>query len=90
MNLSPEQRELFRHALLTVLECDGSAVFGLGAPALAQLVKRHGFRPVVAEVETELAYLQDKELVTTITKTLSPEVKAWRITADGRDFLAAS
>ncbi|HTH46279.1 MAG TPA: hypothetical protein VMB21_02085 [Candidatus Limnocylindria bacterium] len=90
MNLIPEQRELFRHALLAVLERDGSAVFGLSAATLAELVKPRGFRPVVAEVEAELAYLQDKDLVTTIAKTLSPEVKAWRITAAGRDFLAAT
>jgi hypothetical protein len=35
-----------------------------------------------------LQYLVDKSLLTAVTKTISPENPAWRITAAGRDFLA--
>jgi len=87
MNLDPTQRELFRLALLRVLAANGSR-FGLTHAALAAHVVRFGFRPVEAEVGEEIAYLADKELVADLRKVLSPENRAWRITAAGRDHLA--
>ncbi|MDB6123207.1 MAG: hypothetical protein JWQ71_2200 [Pedosphaera sp.] len=41
--MSPEQRELFRIALMRVLDANGASRFGLGAPALAMLVAQFGF-----------------------------------------------
>lgn len=87
MNLDSTQRELFRNALLRVLAANGTR-FGLTPAALAAQVVRFGFRPSAEEVAEEVAYLADKALVTEMRKVLSPENRAWRITADGRDHLA--
>ncbi len=81
------QRELFRLALLRVLDANQTR-FGLGAAALASLVCEFGFTPGAAETEIELRYLHDKGLVTPLSKVLSPENRVWRITASGRDCLA--
>ena len=40
------------------------------------------------DISNELAYLEDKELAKPIAKLLSPELRAWKITAAGRDFFA--
>lgn len=83
----PAQRESLRHCLLEVAETNGSR-FGLTADAFAVLVARFGFRVGADRVAEELQYLADKGLVVAVEKRISPEVEAWRISADGRDFVA--
>lgn len=85
--MNATERELFRVALLRVLEANGTR-FGLTAEALAALVVRFGFRPATEVVAEELTYLADKGLVVPVGKLISPENSAWRIAAAGRDFLA--
>jgi len=87
--MTPEQRELFRISLLRVLDANRSQ-FGFGLTALATLVLRFGFKVGPDDVEPEIIYLEDKGFVTLIGKAISPENRTWRITADGRDYLASN
>jgi hypothetical protein len=82
------QREQLRLSLLRYLDRDGSAMFGLPTKRLQVNARSEGFTVTYDIVEAELIYLQDKGLVAEISKTLSPEVRAWRVTAQGRDLLA--
>ena len=84
--MNATQRELFRIEILrTTANC---------APQAATLRVLHTYlRPVFlktteAEIEVEVQYLVGKGLLTPAAKTLSPENKAWHVSADGRDFLA--
>lgn len=85
--MSPEERELLRLALLRVLDTNRTA-FGLPAPALGLQIRRFGFQVDPAELTVELEYLLDKGLVALKDKVISPENRAWRLTAAGRDFIA--
>lgn len=86
--MNASQRELFRLALLRVLEAN-STERGLGLQALQLLVGAFGFpMPNTADIRTELEYLGDKGLIAPVGKSISPENKCWRITAAGRDELA--
>lgn len=88
--MNAQQRELLRQAVLTVLEANNTR-FGLGVDAIAFHAKGYGFPALDrATLEPELEYLQEKELIAEVTKTLSPENRVWKITAAGRDFLATS
>lgn len=80
-------REQFRIALLNVLEANQTK-FGLNILALRLHARRFGCEVMPSDVLIELRYLQDKKLVETMPKEISPEIEAWRITAAGRDFLA--
>jgi hypothetical protein len=83
-----EQRELYRIALLRVLEANETQ-WGLSASVLAVHVAVFGFRGLGTELaSTELRYLQDKGFVKVPSKAISPENETWRITAAGRDWLA--
>jgi hypothetical protein len=88
--MNGEQREQLRLSLLRFLE-DNPTRFGLGTVLLCQMARQEG-RPALLwrEVEQELLYLHDKGLVTEACKALSPEIRAWRITAAGRDLCAQS
>lgn len=86
--MNPETRELFRKALLRVLDANNTR-FGLGAKALGHLVASYGFSsPNESDLKTELQYLEDKKLITECMKGVSPENRSWRISAEGRDFVA--
>lgn len=85
--MNAEQRELFRLALLRVLDANNTR-HGLTAKALAHLVVSFGFKPTEAEVDEAIRYLEGKGLVEEVTKKLSPENRAFRITAEGIDFIA--
>lgn len=61
---------------------------GLSAGLLQSFIAAEGQRITEAELSGELIYLEDKKLLARVSKTLSPEMKLWRITAEGRDFLA--
>lgn len=82
----PELREQFRLALLSVL--DAAASVGLRESSLCLHMKAAGFEPTLVELRTELTYLDDKKFVAELSKQISPELRRWRITATGRDFLA--
>ena len=88
--MNSERRELFRLALLRVLDANHTR-FGLGLPALGHWAASFGFpNPLASELERELQYLEDKAHVAPVLKGISPENRAWRITAAGRDYLAAA
>ena len=62
---------------------------GLGVQALQHLIPAFGFNfPAMDELTAEVQYLVDKGFIAPATKVISPENKAWRITAAGRDELA--
>ncbi len=85
--MSAEQRELFRLALLRVLDANHTR-FGLSAAALGHLVAQFGFpSPPTQAVIREIQYLEDKGLIAELFKGISPENRVWRITAEGRDYL---
>ena len=88
--MKPEEKENFRTSLLGVLEERASNKFGLSIHAIRIFLAQYGFHDSAAEdMAAELQYLADKGFVTLVSKTISPENRCWRITANGRDFLAA-
>lgn len=90
MKMTAEQREQLRLSLLRFLEANGTR-FGLATSLLVQMARSEG-RPELerAEVVSELTYLEDKTFLAPVLKGISPENPAWRITAEGRDFLATA
>ena len=85
--MTTESRELFRIALLKILGRIPSAALRLEAIRLNLVT--FGFSDAAKEdIAAELAYLQDKGFISEFIKAVSPENKAWRITAAGRDFIA--
>ena len=88
MVMNTEKRESFRIALLRVMEANNTH-YGLGLAALGHLAGSFGFAGVKgADVDKEMVYLEDKRYAIQVAKTISPENRAWRITAEGRDYLA--
>lgn len=86
--MNAADRELFRIALLRVLEAN-STRFGLGVPAISLGMGAWGFKGAsMDQIAMELRYLFDKGFVATLEKAVSPEIQSWRITANGRDWLA--
>ena len=90
MNASAAYREQLRLSLLRFLDNNASAR-GLSAALLMQMARSEG-RPTLdlATVNAELQYLLDKKLLADVGKIISPELAAFRISADGRDFVAAN
>ncbi len=87
--MNPQRRELLRLALLRVLDAN-STRYGLGLEALRHLSASFGFyMPEPELVEAEMCYFEDKGFAAQIAKPISPENRAWRITANGRDYLAS-
>ncbi len=88
--MTPEVREQVRIALLRYLAANKTR-WGYNVALLRQLLVADGFGYLSpAEVEAELQYLADKGLVAEAPKLISPELRAWRITAAGRDWLATT
>jgi hypothetical protein len=86
--MTTQQREQIR--LSTLRYCEAADPYGLADGLLLQFIRSEGFRAVTAaQLRGELQYLADKSLIATVSKTISPENTAWRVTAAGRDFLAA-
>jgi DNA-binding HxlR family transcriptional regulator len=86
--MTTEQRELFRMAILRVLDANNTR-FGLGRSAIGHNMVVFGFpQPRTDDLTSELRYLEDKGFVSEALKGISPENRAWRITASGRDFIA--
>ena len=87
MKRTTQQTEQIRLSLLRY--CSSAAQYGLATPLLAQLLRSEGFGGIEADdARAELLYLADKGLVAPVSKLVSPENEAWRITAAGRDFTA--
>lgn len=85
--MNAQQREQVRLSLLRY--CESADQYGLAAGLLLQFVRNEGFRSVTAEnLDAEILYLADKGFLSAVIKSISPENRAWRITAAGRDFLA--
>lgn len=82
MNLSPELREQVRLSILRY--CLRPTRTGLIRASLAG----EGFKLTAEDVESQVDYLADKELLKPNHKLVSPENKIWRTTADGQDYLA--
>ncbi|ODU24542.1 MAG: hypothetical protein ABS95_01755 [Verrucomicrobia bacterium SCN 57-15] len=86
--MTPQQRELLQLAILQVLDADPSR-FGLGLDAVTLHASAFGFPKVTRDqVEVELDYLLDKELVENPGKILEPANRKWKRTAAGRDYLS--
>ncbi len=87
--MNPEQKELFRKAILQVLDANPTR-HGLPASAIAHHLSPFGFPNVNMEaLLDELDYLErrDPALVDQAMKIISKENKAWRITRAGEAFL---
>lgn len=86
--MNAEERESVRISLLRFL-AHRPWIFGLPTAVLWAHVRLEGLPHVSREqVEAELLYLADKGMVVRVDKRISPESAAWRITAEGRDWLA--
>lgn len=83
MNLTPAEREQVRLCLLRY----GQTALSVGL--MLSYLRAEGFRRMErAVVEIEVQYLIDKGLMENQTKAVSPEMRAYRTTASGRDYLA--
>lgn len=85
--MNPAEREQVRLSLLRYLAANRTA-YGLPVGALRQYLATEGTLLEAETVAAEMQYLTDRGLSEEIQKRLSPEIRCWRITADGRDLLA--
>jgi hypothetical protein len=86
--VKPDQREQLRLSLLRFL-AENPTRWGFNLALLTQMARAEGRAALTSgEVEAELLYLEDKGLIAPAEKRLSPELRAWRISAAGRDLLA--
>jgi len=83
--MNAQQRNILRVTLLLVAR---SAPLGLTMEFAPVALRSRAIRAESQEIQDEVSYLVDKGLLVPVPKRVSPEIKAWRITADGRDFLA--
>lgn len=86
--MTATEREQLRLSLLRFL-ADNPTRFGFNVALLLQMARNEGRSELVrTEVEAELQYLEDKQFITLVNKSISPENRVWRITSDGRDYFA--
>lgn len=83
--MTAELRHSLRKALLLIAR---SAPLGLTIESARVMLGGFALQPTTGEIRDEIAYLVDKGLLAPVEKKISPELKAWRVTADGRDYLA--
>jgi hypothetical protein len=87
--LTPQQLQQIRYSILRY--CDASVETGISAALLLQFLRTEGFRALTPDqLRGEIQYLADKDLLVAPPSLISPEIKNWRITATGRDLLAAT
>lgn len=86
--MNATDRQQLRLSLLRFLD-ENVTRFGFELGYLLQRARSEG-RPRLSadDVDVELLYLEDKKFIEQPAKQLSPELRAWRITAGGRDYLA--
>jgi len=95
--MNAEQKELFRKALLRVLDANRTR-FGLSVVALSFQLGQFGFTPqnsggveaLKEAIQDELDYLAGKQLVEEAQKTISAENRAWRLSPTGFAFVDAN
>ena len=86
--MSDDQREQLRISLLRFCAANTTR-WGCNLALLNQMGRNEG-RDWLGrdETEQEVQYLVDKGLLQPCGKIFSPECRAWRLHADGRDWLA--
>jgi hypothetical protein len=83
MNLTPNQREQLRYTIMRL------CCTAMRPVLLLCYLRSEGFQGLQPhELELEILYLADKQLLTSEKGAVSPELKHWRTTAQGRDCLA--
>ncbi len=82
--MNREDRELLRRQIVRC--CSKARGNGVTVDMLVQLCRTPAGRPAVDDVESEVEYLVGKAFVAKVEKRISPEIGAWKITAEGRDF----
>jgi hypothetical protein len=83
MNLTSNQREQLRLSILRL------CLDPLRPALLLCYLRSEGFaRLQLEQLDLEIIYLSDKQLLTSANGPVSPELKHWRTTAAGRDTLA--
>lgn len=87
--MTSAQREQLRLSLLRFLG-DNPTRFGFNAALLLQMARNEGHAATREIISAEMEYLADKGFVAPVEKQISPENRAWRITAAGRDQLASN
>ena len=87
--MKPADREQLRLSLLRHLEPTAGRRWGLSVGLLLQHVRAEGLADTtLTHVTAECGYLLEKGLVAEPAKQISPEQRAFTITAAGRDWLA--
>jgi hypothetical protein len=85
-----QERENLRRAVLEVLSAN-TTQFGLGLDAITLRLTPFGFEKITApEVEAAMLLLEKEGMIGPLDRRLSPGVRVWRITDEGRNFLAES
>jgi len=77
-----------RNLRIMLLLCAAKAPLGLTLETAKVVLNSKGFRSSGEDIQAEITYLVDKGWMAELTKRLSPEIRSWRVTAEGRDFLA--
>ena len=86
--MNAETRQLIRETLLRMLEAAPHC--GLPLSTLGLGLQKRGLRDVGDDaIRAELQYLVEKGMAVRVPQVLSPELAPWRITAEGRDYLAS-
>ena len=84
--MTAETRKFLRIALLRAAAA--SRGNGLTLALCTFTARTLALRIATEDVEEEVQYLVDKDFLEKVSSAISPEVRAWRITAAGRDWLA--
>ncbi|MBV9659130.1 MAG: hypothetical protein JO295_13610 [Verrucomicrobia bacterium] len=82
-----EERELLRRRIVRACYLAGGN--GLTVELLREYTRTPAGKPGVAEIEEHVDYLVGKSFIAPVDKKISPVLKAWKITAEGRDYAEA-
>ena len=79
--------QILRRAALQVLEAN-PARYGLRVSVIRVHLRAFGLHKVSeVELESSMGLLEEQGMIAAIADPLSPGVRAWRITDEGRSFL---
>lgn len=88
MKLDAAQLEQLRLSLLRFLT-ESPSRYGCNARYLLQQARNEGRSGLeLQQIEAQMLYLEDAALVVLVNKTVSPEIRMWRIHKNGQDYLA--
>ena len=79
-------RELLRRQIVRC--CSKAKGNGVTVDILKMTCRTEAGFPTQEDVRDEVDYLVGKGLIEKVSKRISPEIGAWKITADGRDYAA--